>query len=145
MFDVLDREPPAREQPPAREVVPSLVDALVDPDRAAAELATLTPSADVVAALAVLGPEVLTQAGRIDALTVIDRQLAWLTALQQSMIVALADDAAAREAGRAAATPRSRGTPRVTGGSPNRSPAPYISRRSPRSTASGSPGPCPGR
>jgi hypothetical protein len=62
MFDTVDREPPPWLPP--------------DPDGTAAALAGLAPGGDTVAALALLGPAVLSQAGRIDALTAVDRALA---------------------------------------------------------------------
>lgn len=73
---------------------PSVVDALVRPAESAAALAIARPGADSVTALAVLSPESLPRAARIDALVAAERAIAWLSALQQRLLAAMSADAA---------------------------------------------------
>lgn len=65
---------------------PTIVDALMCPNETAAYLAFARPGSDVVAPLAVLDPEQLTHAGRVDALVAIERTQAWLAARQQQVL-----------------------------------------------------------
>jgi hypothetical protein len=78
-------------------MLPSIVDALIAPDETAAALTAMSPGSDLVACLAVLEPERLSQAGRLDALVAFDKVAAWVTARQQELITAIADDGAARQ------------------------------------------------
>src|SRR5215510_12073109 len=67
----------------------SEVDVLTCPDTAAAELATSLPRADDTAALLLLDPESLTDAGRIDLLVGFERHIALLQAAQQEVLASL--------------------------------------------------------
>src|SRR5215475_5060522 len=73
------------EQPPAI----SEVDVLASPDAVAAELATSLPRADDVAALLMLDPDVLSDAGRVDLLVAFERHIAMLQAAQQEVLASL--------------------------------------------------------
>src|SRR2546423_14415651 len=83
MFDV--------EAPP-----PLLSDILDSPDAIAAELAGSTPRPQDAVTLSLLDPDVLSAAGRVDALVALEQQAAWIAAQQQrvlaSMAVGEADD-----------------------------------------------------
>jgi hypothetical protein len=68
---------------------PSLTDVLDAPDSVAAELAASRPGPDRDAALSMLDPALLSDAGRIDLLVALERQIAWLTARQQQVLAAL--------------------------------------------------------
>jgi hypothetical protein len=77
-------------QPPA-----SVLDALACPDDTAAYLAMTAPGPDAAGPLAALEPQRLTQPGRVDALVVIEQQMAWLAGVQQRMLASMtAHDAA---------------------------------------------------
>jgi len=73
------------EQPPAI----SEVDVLESPDAVAAELATSLPRADDVAALLMLDPDTLPDAGRVDLLVACERHIALLQAAQQQILAVL--------------------------------------------------------
>jgi hypothetical protein len=66
-----------------------MADVLDSPDSVAAELATGQPGPGHDAALAMLDPAVLSDAGRIDLLVALERQIAWLTARQQRVLASL--------------------------------------------------------
>jgi hypothetical protein len=68
---------------------PSMADVLDSPDAVAAELATGQPGPGHDAALAMLDPAVLSDAGRIDLLVALERQIAWLAARQQRVLASL--------------------------------------------------------
>ena len=72
---------------------PTVVDALVWPAESAAALAIARPGADSVTALAMLRPESLSRAARIDALVTAERAIAWLTGVQQRLLAAMSADA----------------------------------------------------
>ncbi|HKF30794.1 MAG TPA: hypothetical protein VKB37_00310, partial [Jatrophihabitantaceae bacterium] len=59
------------------------------PDAAAAESATSLPRADDVAALLMLDPEALSDAGRVDLLVAFERHIALLQAAQQQVFASL--------------------------------------------------------
>src|SRR5215469_5454040 len=67
----------------------SEVDVLESPDAVAAELATSLPRADDVAALLMLDPEALSDAGRVDLLVAFERHIALLQAGQQQVLASL--------------------------------------------------------
>ena len=64
-------------------------DALTDPSGSAAALASAAPGASATAVLALLDPERLDAAGRVDLLVGIERQLAWLAGLQQRVLASM--------------------------------------------------------
>ena len=65
-------------------------DALTDPSGSAAALAvSAVPGASATAVLALLDPERLDAAGRVDLLVGIERQLAWLAGLQQRVLASM--------------------------------------------------------
>src|SRR5215831_4214524 len=67
----------------------SEVDVLASPDAAAAESATSLPRRDDVAALAMLDPDTLSDAGRVDLLVACERHIALLQAGQQHVLASL--------------------------------------------------------
>ena len=67
----------------------SEVDVLESPDAVAAELATSLPRRDDVAALAMLDPDTLPDAGRVDLLVACQRHIALLQAAQQQVLASL--------------------------------------------------------
>jgi len=67
----------------------SLTDVLDAPDSVAAELAATRPGPDRDAVLSMLDPSALSDAGRIDVLIALERQIAWLTAAQQYVLASL--------------------------------------------------------
>ncbi len=71
------------------------VDVLDHPDGVAAELAGSPPSPDDAVVLSQLDPAALSHAGRVDLLAALERQAAWLAAVQQRVLAAMAGDAAA--------------------------------------------------
>src|SRR5215831_3147196 len=73
------------EQPPPV----SEVDVLECPDAVAAELATSLPRRDDVAALLMLDPDTLPDAGRVDLLVACERHIALLQAGQQQVLASL--------------------------------------------------------
>src|SRR5947208_12297322 len=81
MFDV--------EAPP-----PLLSDILDSPDSIAAELAGSTPRPEDAVTLSLLDPDVLSAAGRVDALVSLERQAAWVAAQQQRVLASMAVDEA---------------------------------------------------
>ena len=88
MFDDLDRSAPPL----------SLAEIVDAPDQAAAYLAALPPAPDVSEALSLLDPGALSEAGCVDLLVAIERQLGWLHAVQQRVLAVMAQcaEAAAR-------------------------------------------------
>src|SRR5437762_2632321 len=70
------------------------LDAAMYPDDTAAWLAGAEPGPDAAGPLAMLDPARLSATRRIDALVAIERQLAWLSRLQQRLLAAMADHAA---------------------------------------------------
>src|SRR6266536_6496234 len=82
---VFELSPP----PPASE------DLLDSPESFAAELAGSPPSPDDAVVLSQLDPAALSHAGRVDLLAALERQAAWLAAVQQRVLAAMAGDAAA--------------------------------------------------
>src|SRR5215469_9992104 len=67
----------------------SEVDVLASPDAAAAESATSLPRRDDVAALLMLDPDTLPDAGRVDLLVACQRHIALLQAAQQQVLASL--------------------------------------------------------
>jgi hypothetical protein len=78
--------------------VPTLADALLNPDSTVDVLASMRPGPDAMTPLSVIEPAALSDAGQIDALIAIDRQIGWLQARQQRLIAALAQRAAEADA-----------------------------------------------
>ena len=70
-------------------MAPSVLDALVFPDEAAAGLAVGTPQAVLVEALDELRPSVLSADGRIDALIAVERHIAMLQARSAELLAAI--------------------------------------------------------
>jgi hypothetical protein len=68
---------------------PSLVDVLEHPDQVATELAAQLPGPIDAVALSLLDPDALSDAGRVDVLVALERQIAWLQAAQQRVLAAL--------------------------------------------------------
>ncbi len=64
-------------------------DALTDPSGSAAAISGAVPGAAATAVLALLDPEQLDAAGRVDLLVGIERQLAWLAGLQQRVLASM--------------------------------------------------------
>jgi hypothetical protein len=71
---------------------PSLVDALMCPDDTADFLATMPPGAAATECLAVLEPDALSAAGRIDTLLALRRAQSWLHAREQRLLAAMVED-----------------------------------------------------
>jgi Domain of unknown function (DUF222) len=73
------------------EQVPPLseVDVLASPDAVAAELATSVPRGEDTAALLLLDPDALSDAGRVDLLVAFERHIALLQAAQQQALASL--------------------------------------------------------
>jgi hypothetical protein len=71
---------------------PSAVDVLEQPGSVAAELAAARPGPDLIPALSLLDPATLTHAGRVDLLVALERHAAWLAAVQQQVLAAMAAD-----------------------------------------------------
>src|SRR5215472_16570095 len=67
----------------------SEVDVLASPDAVAAELPTSLPRGDDVAALLMLDPDALPDAGRVDLLVACERHIALLQAGQQQVLASL--------------------------------------------------------
>ncbi|HEY3089901.1 MAG TPA: DUF222 domain-containing protein, partial [Jatrophihabitantaceae bacterium] len=67
----------------------SEVDVLASPDAVAAELATSLPRGDDTAALLLLDPDALSDAGRVDLLVAFERHIALLQAAQQQVLASL--------------------------------------------------------
>ena len=83
MFDDAGRFVPALSQA-------EILDA---PDHAAAYLAALPPGPDAGEALSLLDPGALSEAGRVDLLVAVERQLGWLHAVQQRVLATMAEQA----------------------------------------------------
>lgn len=77
------------------EVPPGIVDALVAPGDVAAYYAGGQPGADAIAALAVIDARALPVSDRIDLLVALDRQAAWVAALQHQALAGLTPQAVA--------------------------------------------------
>jgi Domain of unknown function (DUF222)/HNH endonuclease len=71
---------------------PSVVDVLEQPESVAAELAAARPGPDLIPALSLLDPSALSHAGRVDLLVALERHAAWLAAVQQQVLAAMAAD-----------------------------------------------------
>ena len=86
-----DSEWERREPPRWLDAVPSagLFDAVTHPSDAAAALAVGGPGAAAATALEVLDPQRLDAAGRVDLLVALERQLAWLSGLQQRVLATM--------------------------------------------------------
>ncbi len=83
-----------RQEPQAAaDEVWSLIDALICPEGAARWASRARPSADVVACVAMIDPERLSQSARLDLLLALERQLGWLQARQSRVLDALDGDA----------------------------------------------------
>ncbi|HEY3088264.1 MAG TPA: DUF222 domain-containing protein, partial [Jatrophihabitantaceae bacterium] len=67
----------------------SEVDVLASPDAVAAELATAAPRGEDTAALLLLDPDALSDAGRVDLLVALERHIALLQAAQQQVLASL--------------------------------------------------------
>ncbi len=85
MFDIDDEWVPVAP-------VPSEVDVVGFPDAAAASLALEPPGPDSVVALSMLDPAALTHSARIDVLVALERQIAWLSGVQQRVLTSIAAD-----------------------------------------------------
>jgi len=72
--------------------VPTLLDAEVAPDDVAAWAAAVTPGSAVGTTLAVLDPRRLSPEGRVDALTAMEKQLAWWKARQYRLLAVMAEE-----------------------------------------------------
>jgi Domain of unknown function (DUF222)/HNH endonuclease len=72
-----------------------VVDVLEQPGSVAAELAAARPAPDLIPALSLLDPSGLSHAGRVDLLVALERHAAWLAAVQQQVLAAMAADPAA--------------------------------------------------
>jgi hypothetical protein len=71
---------------------PGAVDVLEQPGSVAAELAAARPAPDLIPALSLLDPSALSHAGRVDLLVALERHAAWLAAVQQEVLAAMAAD-----------------------------------------------------
>jgi hypothetical protein len=71
---------------------PSAFDVLEQPESVAAELAAARPGPDLIPALSLLDPSVLSHAGRVDLLVALERHAAWLAVVQQQVLAAMAAD-----------------------------------------------------
>src|SRR5438552_9530767 len=83
-----------RREPPAWLDAPSpagVLDAVTHPGDAAAALAAEAPGPTATAALSALHLERLDAAAQVDALLAVERQLAWLSGVQQQLLAAMAD------------------------------------------------------
>ena len=67
---------------------------LDSPDAVAAELAGAAPGPDGLVPMSSLDAARLSHAGRVDLLVALDRQAAWVAALQQEVLAAMAVDPA---------------------------------------------------
>ncbi len=85
-----DREPPGWLDEPSP---PGLLDALSCPDDVAAALAVGLPGPNGAAALAAVDPQRLSDAGRIDLLVALGRQIASLQAARQRALAAITEHA----------------------------------------------------
>ena len=94
MVEVLERV--ERVEPPVRDRVPSVVDALLCPDETAEFVASMRPGADATVALSVLDPVALTHSGRVDALVGVRRAQAWLASLEHGLLAAMAGEVVTR-------------------------------------------------
>ena len=82
-----------RDEPLPDSLMPSIVDALVAPDHTVAVLASVVaPGGDAVAAMAAVDLGRLSHPGRVDALVVLQRQIAWLQARQTRLLALMATD-----------------------------------------------------
>ena len=82
-----------RDEPLPVSLMPSIVDALVAPDHTVAVLASMVcPGGDAVAAFAAVDLGRLSHPGRVDALVVLQRQIAWLQARQTRLLALMATD-----------------------------------------------------
>ena len=82
MFDTATRERLAA-------APPGVLDALLAPGDVAVYYASAQPGSEAVAALAAIDPSALPVSDRIDLLVALDRQAAWLSALQQQALAGL--------------------------------------------------------
>jgi len=73
---------------------PRLSDVLDSPDAVAAELAGAAPGPDGMVPMSLLDAARLSHAGRVDLLVALERQAAWVAALQQEVLAAMAADPA---------------------------------------------------
>jgi hypothetical protein len=71
---------------------PGVADVLEQPGSVAAELAASRPAPDLIPALSLLDPSVLSHAGRVDLLVALERHAAWLAAVQQQVLASMAAD-----------------------------------------------------
>jgi Domain of unknown function (DUF222) len=74
---------------------PTLSDVLDRPDGIAAELAGAVPGPDGAVPLSLIDAATLSHAGRVDLLVALERQAAWIAALQQDVLATMAADPAA--------------------------------------------------
>ena len=72
--------------------VPSLLDADVVPDDVAAWAASVTPGTAPLKPLEHVELRRLSYAGRVDALTALERHISWLQALQLRLLALMATD-----------------------------------------------------
>ena len=77
------------------EAPPGVLDALVAPGDVAVYYAGTQPGADAMAALAAIDAQALTVSDRIDLIIALDRQAAWLAALQHQALAGLTPQAVA--------------------------------------------------
>ncbi len=73
----------------------TVAEVLDDPDQAAAWVARDMPGPDTGVSVSLLDPSTLSHAGRVDLLVALERQAAWLAAMQQRVLAAMAADPAA--------------------------------------------------
>ena len=72
--------------------MPTLLDAELAPDDVAAWAAPVTPGSAVVKTLAVLDPDRLSYAGRVDAVRAMDKHISWIQARQHRFLAVMAAD-----------------------------------------------------
>jgi hypothetical protein len=73
----------------------TVAEVLDDPDQAAAWSARDVPGPDTGVSVSLLDPSTLSHTGRVDLLVALERQAAWLAAMQQRVLAAMAADPAA--------------------------------------------------
>ncbi|HEY8826131.1 MAG TPA: DUF222 domain-containing protein, partial [Jatrophihabitantaceae bacterium] len=72
--------------------VPTLLDAELAPDDVAAWAASVTPGSAVVHTLAVLDPDRMSYAGRVDAVQAMEKHISWMQARQHRFLAVMAAD-----------------------------------------------------
>ena len=72
--------------------IPTLLDAELAPDDVAAWAASVTPGSAVVHTLAVLDPDRMSYAGRVDAVRAMEKHISWMQARQHRFLAKMAAD-----------------------------------------------------